>query len=141
MSILYKTQATAVGGRNGSVSTDDGLLDLQLSLPTALGGKGEATNPEQLFAAGYAACFGNAIIHTTRNKAIKIEDNDVDVTASVHLQANDKGGFDLGVALDVSLTGVDATQAEEIVALAHQVCPYSNALRGNVDVQLSIQTR
>ena len=141
MSVLYKTKATAVGGRNGTVSSDDGLLDLQLALPQALGGKGDATNPEQLFAAGYAACFGNAVIHSTRGKEVTIQDNDVAVTASVQLEPDDRGGFGLAVALAVTLTGVDQAQAEDIVAVAHQVCPYSNALRGNVKVMLSVQTR
>lgn len=141
MSALYTAKATAIGGRNGTVRSDDGLLDLQLALPSGLGGKGGATNPEQLFAAGYAACFGNAVIHATRNKETKIRDNDVEVTATVGIGPNAGGGFGLTVALDVTLAGVDQATAEEIVAEAHKVCPYSNATRGNVDVALSVQTR
>lgn len=141
MSTLYAAKATAVGGRNGTVRSDDGLVDLQLALPTALGGKGGATNPEQLFAAGYAACFGNAVIHSTRNKETKIRDNDVEVTATVGLVPNGSGGFQLAVELDVTLVGVDQAKAEEIVAAAHAVCPYSNATRGNVDVALLVHTR
>ena len=102
---------------------------------------GAATNPEQLFAAGYAACFGNAVIHATRNKETKISDNDVEVTATVGIGPGATGGFGLTVTLDVTLAGVDQAKAEEIVAEAHKVCPYSNATRGNVDVTLSTHTR
>ena len=141
MSALYTAKATAIGGRNGTVRSDDGLIDLQLALPAGLGGKGDATNPEQLFAAGYAACFGNAVIHATRNKETKISYNDVEVTATVGIGPGATGGFGLTVTLDVTLAGVDQAKAEEIVAEAHKVCPYSNATRGNVDVTLSTHTR
>jgi Ohr subfamily peroxiredoxin len=141
MSALYSTRVTAVGGRNGTVRSDDGLVDLQLALPPGLGGKGGATNPEQLFAAGYAACFGNAVIHVTRNREAKIRDNDVEVIATVGITPNGSGGFGLTVALDVTLAGVDQAKAEEFVAEAHKVCPYSNATRGNIDVSLSVHTR
>ena len=141
MSALYTAKATAIGGRNGTVRSDDGLIDLQLALPAGLGGKGDGTNPEQLFAAGYAACFGNAVIHATRNKETKISDNDVEVTATVGIGPGATGGFGLTVTLDVTLAGVDQAKAEEIVAEAHKVCPYSNATRGNVDVTLSTHTR
>ncbi|HCE5828591.1 TPA: organic hydroperoxide resistance protein [Pseudomonas aeruginosa] len=141
MSTLYTAKATAIGGRSGTVRSDDNLIDLQLALPTGLGGKGGATNPEQLFAAGYAACFGNAVIHGTRNKEVKIRDNDVEVTATVGIGPVASGGFGLTVALDVTLAGVDQAQAEEIVAAAHEICPYSNAIRGNVEVALSVHTR
>ena len=141
MSALYTAKATAIGGRNGTVRSDDGLIDLQLALPAGLGGTGDATNPEQLFAAGYAACFGNAVIHATRNKETKISDNDVEVTATVGIGPGATGGFGLTVTLDVTLAGVDQAKAEEIVAEAHKVCPYSNATRGNVDVTLSTHTR
>ncbi len=141
MSTLYSTTVAAIGGRNGTVKSGDGLLDLRLAMPGSLGGKGGATNPEQLFAAGYAACFGNAVIHVTRNREYKIEDEDVEVAATVGLVPNGSGGFALAVALDVTLAGVDQATAEAIVAEAHQVCPYSNATRGNVDVALSVKTR
>jgi Ohr subfamily peroxiredoxin len=110
-------------------------------MPNGLGGKGGATNPEQLFAAGYAACFGNAVIHVTRNKDRAIKDEDVEVAATVGLTPNGSGGFALLVALNVILTGVDQATAEAIVEQAHQVCPYSNATRGNIDVALSVKTR
>lgn len=141
MSALYTTTVIAIGGRNGTASSDDGLLNLTLSLPKELGGKGDATNPEQLFAAGYAACFGNAVIHVTRNKEQKIKDDDVKVVATVGMQPNGSGGFGLTVALDVTLAGVDQEMAEAIVAEAHKACPYSNATRGNIDVALSVYTR
>jgi osmotically inducible protein OsmC len=138
---LYSTTVDVIGGRSGTVRSADGILDLRLAVPTELGGKGGATNPEQLFAAGYAACFGNAVIHITRNQQHKIKDDDVDVAATVKLQPNGAGGFALAVALDVSLAGVDQSAAEAIVAEAHKVCPYSNATRGNVDVALTVRTR
>ncbi|MBP2297255.1 organic hydroperoxide resistance protein [Azospirillum rugosum] len=123
------------------MQSDDGLIDLQLAMPAALGGKGGATNPEQLFAAGYAACFGNAVIHVTRNKDKKIRDNDVDVAATVGMEPNGNGGFALTVALDVTIAGVDQAIAEAIVVDAHRACPYSNATRGNIDVALTVHTR
>lgn len=141
MSTLYSTTVNAIGGRNGTVHSTDDILDLQLAMPGSLGGKGGATNPEQLFAAGYAACFGNAVIHVTRNQDKKIRDNDVEVDATGGLSPTDGGGFALTVALDVTIAGVDQATAEEIVAAAHKVCPYSNATRGNIDVALSIKTR
>lgn len=141
MTTLYSTTAHAVGGRNGSVKSDDGLIDFAVAMPKALGGAGGATNPEQLFAAGYAACFGSAVIHSTRKGAVKLRDDAVDVAATVGLSPTAEGGFGLSVALEVTLEGVDQATAEEIVAAAHQICPYSNAVRGNVEVALSVKTR
>ena len=141
MKVLYSTTVDAIGGRNGAVRSADGILDLKLAIPTETGGKGGATNPEQLFAAGYAACFGSAVIHITRNRQHKINDDDVDVAATVGLTSNGAGGFALAVALDVTLAGVDQSAAEAIVAEAHKVCPYSNATRGNIDVTLTVRTR
>jgi Ohr subfamily peroxiredoxin len=141
VSALYSTKVTAVGGRNGTVRSDDNLLELKLSLPSSLGGKGGATNPEQLFAAGYAACFGNAVIHVTRNKEMKIKDDGVEVVATVGMEPNGSGGFALTAALDVTIAGVDQATAEQIVAEAHRACPYSNATRGNIDVALSVGIR
>lgn len=141
MTTLYSTTVNAVGGRGGTVRSTDGILDLNLALPNGLGGKGGATNPEQLFAAGYAACFGNAVIHVTRNKDHKIRDDAVSVAATVGLIPGVEGRFVLTVALEVTLAGVDQPTAEAIVAEAHKVCPYSNATRGNIDVELSVKTR
>lgn len=141
MNKLYATKVTAVGGRSGTVRSEDGLLDLTLALPSGLGGKGGATNPEQLFAAGYAACFENAVIHVTRNKAAKVKDDDITVVAEVGMSPNGNGGFALSVALDVAITGLDQATAEDIVQAAHAVCPYSNAVRGNIDVDITVTTR
>jgi osmotically inducible protein OsmC len=141
MSHLYTTKVTAVGGRSGTVKSEDGILDLTLAMPKELGGKGGATNPEQLFAAGYAACFENAVIHVTRAQADKVRDNDIEVVGEVGLLADGAGGFKLAVTLDVEIVGLDQAKAEEIVAQAHAVCPYSNAVKGNVDVVLNVITR
>jgi Ohr subfamily peroxiredoxin len=141
MSVLYATTVNAVGGRNGAVKSTDGFLGLKLALPAGLGGKGGATNPEQLFAAGYAACFGNAVIYISRNKETKVGDNDVEVAATVGMESNGSGGFVLTVGLVVMIAGLDQETAEAIVAEAHKVCPYSNATRGNIDVVLSVRTR
>lgn len=135
MTTLYTTKATALAGRNGRVATDDGLLDVNLSYPKALGGAGTATNPEQLFAAGYAACFSNAILHVAREAKVKIEQ--APVTAEVGIGPNEQGGFVLTVALTATLD-LPQAQALELVRMAHKVCPYSNATRGNIDVQVSI---
>ncbi|NTG50363.1 organic hydroperoxide resistance protein [Agrobacterium rhizogenes] len=140
MSTLYSTKVTAIGGRSGTVRSEDGLLDLPLALPTTMGGKGGATNPEQLFAAGYAACFENAVIHVTRNKATRVKDTDIVVVADVGLSPNGRGGFVLSVALDVVITGLDQATAEEIVQVAHATCPYSNAVKGNIDVAITVTT-
>ena len=141
MPALYSTKVTAIGGRAGTVRSQDGLLDLALALPSGLGGKGGASNPEQLFAAGYASCFGNAVIHVSRNRSVKVADNAIEVVAEVGLHANDAGGFALSVALDVAITGLDQATAEALVEEAHRVCPYSNAVRGNIDVAISVTTR
>ena len=140
MTTLYSTKAVAVGGRHGSVRTDDGLLDVQLALPTALGGNGGATNPEQLFAAGYAACFENAVIHVSRSRNARVGDKDVIVEATVGMQPNGAGGFVLTVAMAVDIGGLDQATAEEIVQAAHSACPYSNAIKGNIDVNITVTT-
>lgn len=141
MSHLYTTRVTAVGGRSGTIKSEDGILDLQLAMPKELGGKGGATNPEQLFAAGYAACFENAVIHVTRAQEDKARDNDIEVVGEVGLLPNGVGGFNLAVTLDVEIAGFDQAKAEEIVQAAHAVCPYSNAIKGNVDVKIKVSTR
>lgn len=141
MSHLYTTKVTAIGGRSGTVRSEDGILDLPLAMPKELGGKGGATNPEQLFAAGYAACFENAVIHVTRAQADKVRDDDIGVVADVGLLPNGAGGFKLAVTLDVEIAGLGQAKAEEIVHAAHAVCPYSNAVKGNVDVVLNVTTR
>ncbi|MFT6924872.1 MAG: osmotically inducible protein OsmC [Psychromonas sp.] len=135
MTALYTTSATAHAGRNGQVSTDDKKLDLALSYPKEMGGTGEATNPEQLFAAGYSACFSNALLHVARETKVAIKS--APTTATVGIGANDSNGFALTVALSVVLE-LEQAAAEELVRSAHLVCPYSNAIRGNIDVKLTV---
>lgn len=135
MTTLYTTTATASAGRNGQVTTDDNMLDLALSYPKEMGGTGEATNPEQLFAAGYSACFSNAILHVAREMKIKL--TQAPVSAEVGIGPNATGGFELTVVLAVTLE-LDDEQAQQLVKTAHQVCPYSNAVKGNIDVKLSV---
>ena len=139
VNVLYKTQAKATGGRDGFAETLDGSLKVNLSTPKELGGAGgEGNNPEQLFAAGYAACFIGAMkAVASQNKELKVP-ADAAVTSEVGIGPRDEGGFGLTVALNVSLPGLDQAKAEELVHTAHQVCPYSNATRGNIDVQLSV---
>ena len=138
MKALYVTNATATGGRDGRAATDDGKLQVKLTTPKELGGSGgEATNPEQLFAAGYAACFLSAIKYVAGQSKTKIADESA-VTASVGVGPRDDGqGFGLDVALAISLPGLDPAAAKELVAKAHIVCPYSHATRGNLDVRLT----
>lgn len=138
MKTLYETTVRAIGGRSGRIISDDGKLDMALSPPIALGGKGDETNPEQLFAAGYAACFGNAVIHVARRFDAAINDEDVGVTATVGIGPNDTGGFQLSATLEVAIAGVEQAVAEEVVQAAHAACPYSNAVRGNIDVKIGI---
>lgn len=141
MSALYQTRVAAVGGRSGTVRSEDGILELPLAMPKELGGKGGATNPEQLFAAGYAACFGNAVIHVTRAQVDKVRDGDIEVVGQVGMNSNGQGGFALSVKLEVTISGIEQDKAEEIVRTAHAVCPYSNAIKGNIDVQFVVAVR
>ncbi|MRG54750.1 peroxiredoxin, Ohr subfamily [Phyllobacterium sp. YR620] len=139
MSILYTTRATATGGRDGSAKSEDGRLEVTLSTPKELGGNGAGgTNPEQLFAAGYSACFLGAIKFVASQRKVKIsEETAVTATVGIGPRADGKG-FGLDVALAITMPGVDATQAREIVDAAHIVCPYSEATRSNLDVRLSV---
>jgi Ohr subfamily peroxiredoxin len=133
MNVLYTAQATATGGREGRVRSSDGALNLDLAIPKELGGPGGvATNPEQLFAAGFAACFENAIRLVARRRKMPI--GQASVTARVGIGPSDNGGYQLEVELHAQLPDLDRDTAQEIVEAAHQVCPYSNAVRGNVDV-------
>ena len=136
--VLYKTQAKATGGRDGTASTLDGALNVKLSTPKELGGGGGAgNNPEQLFAAGYAACFIGAMKAVSMQGGPKVP-ADASVTSTVGIGPRSEGGFGLDIALEVSLPGLAHADAEALVAKAHQVCPYSNATRGNVDVRLTV---
>jgi osmotically inducible protein OsmC len=135
--VLYTAEATTTGGRaHGHGRTSDGMLDVQLRTPPELGGEGGGTNPEQLFAVGYAACFEGAIGAVGRRE--KVEVGDVSIDSRVTLMPTSERGFLLGVELDVTLPQVeDDAQAARIVAAAHLVCPYSNATRGNIEVKLT----
>ncbi|WNJ18357.1 organic hydroperoxide resistance protein [Pontibacter sp. G13] len=136
MKQLFQTKATAIGGRNGHVRSEDGVIDMDVRIPTMMGGEGGAfTNPEQLFAAGYAACFDNALIHVARLQKVQVQ---TETTATVGLAMNADQTFALTVALAVKLEGVDAEVAQQLVNKAHATCPYSNAIRGNVDVQIEV---
>lgn len=136
--VKYSTQATANGGRDGRSRTADGALDVTLSTPKELGGAGgPGNNPEQLFAAGYAACFLGAMKFVAAQDRRKVPD-DATVTATVGIGPRSEGGFGITAALAISLPGWDKAEAEALVAKAHQVCPYSNATRGNVDVGLTV---
>ncbi|MCE9934320.1 organic hydroperoxide resistance protein [Aeromonas salmonicida] len=137
MKTLYRTQAIAQAGRNGEVHTQDNSLQLALALPTALGGNGKGNNPEQLLAAGYAACFSNALIHVAQKLGTPL--SSAPVTAGVELLALADGRFNFAITLDVALAAAQpeqTAQAEQIVRLAHQTCPFSNAMRGNVVTRL-----
>ncbi|MFD0982295.1 organic hydroperoxide resistance protein [Tropicimonas aquimaris] len=135
---LYETKATATGGRDGRATSSDGELDVALTSPKALGGPGgSGTNPEQLFAAGYAACFLSALKYQANLKKIDVSD-DASIKATVGIGPGDGEGFALEVALEISLPGLQRDVAEALVQKAHTVCPYSNATRGNIDVTLSI---
>ena len=131
---MYVATATAVGGREGHVKSSDGLIDMDLKKPKEMGGPGGATNPEQLFAAGYSACFNSAINHVALLKRIRT--GEVSVTVSVGIDKNDSGGFKLSARIDANIPGVTPEVAKELVEQAHTVCPYSNATRGNIEVEL-----
>lgn len=138
MKILYTAKASATGGRDGRAASDDGLLDVALAPPKEMGGKGGATNPEQLFAAGYSACFVGAMKFVGQRDKIAVP-ADVSVTAQVGIGPRDDGeGFGLVVDLTVNLPGVDKAAAEDLVARAHRVCPYSHATRGNIQVTTTL---
>src|SRR5215203_7242823 len=135
--ILYTAVATSVGdARNGHVRSSDGHIKTDVRIPVEMGGAGGATNPEQLFAAGYAACFHSAL-QLVAGKA-KMDVTDSEVVADVSIGANGVGGFGLAVQLEIALPALDRVEAEKLVEQAHQVCPYSNATRGNVEVTLTV---
>jgi osmotically inducible protein OsmC len=135
--VLYTAEATVTGGRAaGHGRTDDGALDVQLRSPKEMGGEGGGTNPEQLFAVGYAACFESALGVVGRRQRLEV--GDVSIDSRVSLLPTEDRGFSLAVTLDVTLPQVtDPEQATRLVAEAHQVCPYSNATRGNIEVTLT----
>jgi lipoyl-dependent peroxiredoxin len=137
MKTLYVAEALATGeGRDGHGRTSDGRLDLDLAIPTEMGGSGNGTNPEQLFAVGYAACFHSALLLVARKEKADVSDSAVG--ARVSIGPNDEGGFGLAVELEVTLPNVDHDTAVALTEKAHHVCPYSNATRGNIEVTLTV---
>ena len=136
--ILYSTRATATGGRDGKARTDDGAFEVALATPKELGGNGRGNNPEQLFAAGYAACFLSAMKFVGTQGTHARLPNDASVSATVGIGPREDKGFGLAVTLDIALPGLDRAAAEALVAEADTVCPYSHAVRGNIAVTLVI---
>jgi Ohr subfamily peroxiredoxin len=137
MKVIYTAAATATGGRNGHVKSDNGILDLQVRAPKAMGGSSdEYTNPEQLFAAGYAACFDSALNHVIRLQ--KVKTGETSVTAKVSIGSIANGAFGLAVELAVNISEVSIEEAQQLAERAHQVCPYSNATRNNIEVTLTV---
>jgi lipoyl-dependent peroxiredoxin len=139
VTVIYKTHATATGGRDGSAKSDDGSVDVKLVVPKEMGGPGGVgANPEKLFAAGYSACFLGAMKAVSKDTGVSVP-SDTTVTATVGIGPRSEGGFGITADLSISMPGVDRADAERLVAAAHQVCPYSNATRGNVDVGLTVE--
>ncbi|WP_366816675.1 organic hydroperoxide resistance protein [Nocardioides sp.] len=137
MTPIYTASAVSTGdARNGHVQSTDGLIDADVRIPKEMGGAGGATNPEQLFAAGYAACFHSAL-KLVAGKA-KVDMTDSEVVADVSIGDNGQGGFGLAVQLEVTIPGTDTATAQQLAEQAHQVCPYSNATRGNIEVKLTV---
>jgi osmotically inducible protein OsmC len=133
---LYTAEATVTGGRAGHARSSDGLLEVDLRVPESMGGPGGGTNPEQLFAAGYAACFQSALGTVARRQ--KVDTGDSTVRAHVSIGTIGGGAYSLAVTLEISIPQVDKDRARELAEAAHAVCPYSNATRGNIDVQLVV---
>ncbi|HWF23210.1 MAG TPA: organic hydroperoxide resistance protein [Acidimicrobiales bacterium] len=134
--VLYTAEASTTGGRDGHARSSDGVLDVDVRVPEAMGGKGGGTNPEQLFAAGYAACFQSALGVVSRRQ--KVDSSGSTVTGKVSIGTIDGGAFGLAVELDVTIPGVDADTAQGLADAAHLVCPYSNATRGNIEVTINV---
>lgn len=134
--IAYTAHAHTTGGRDGRSTTDDRQLDVRLALPTVMGGDGQGTNPEQLFAAGYSACFMSALKHVAQQRQIRLPaDAAIDAAVAIGPVA---GGFGLAVRMRIQLPGIAHQTARELVDAAHQICPYSNATRGNIVVDLQL---
>lgn len=137
--MVYTAHAQATGGRDGVAKTDDGKLDVKLDSPPAMGGGGNGTNPEQLFAAGYAACFIGSMKFVANTQKIALPaDTAIDADVSFGPLANGAKGFGIAVGMKIHVPGMDKAQAEKLVGEAHEICPYSNATRGNIDVTLSV---
>ena len=138
MKAIYTTKATVTGGRAGKAKSSDGNLDIELSVPKEFGGPGgKGTNPEQLFAAGYAACFESAMRH--RANLRKIEAGDASIDSKVHLYQKEEGGFKLGVEFDITMPSfTDPAAIQDLLEDTHRTCPYSNATRGNIEVKINV---
>ena len=137
MKTLYSAKVTTEGGRKGRTISDDGILDLQLSMPKSLGGEGgDYTNPEQLFAAGYSACFGSALEMVAKNANVDL--GDYNVTVTIDLGQNEDEELDLSAILDIYIPDIDVETGEDLINEAHEVCPYSRATRDNIDVTLNL---
>ncbi|PZF64622.1 organic hydroperoxide resistance protein [Curtobacterium sp. MCPF17_047] len=137
MDVLYTAEALSTGeGRNGKVQISNSTLELDMAIPKEMGGSGAGANPEQLFAAGYAACFHSALQGVARAQKVKVADSSVG--GRVQIGPNGQGGFQLAVMLEVVIPGMDHDQAQALADAAHQVCPYSNATRGNIDVTITV---
>ena len=137
MKTLYTTSVTAIGGRNGKVKSENGVLEVEVKSPKALGGSSDDfANPEMLFAAGYSACFDSALNRVI--KLSKIETGETTVTVKVGIGQIENGGFGLEVELHANIPGVSIEEAQSLIEKAHQVCPYSNATRGNIEVKLTV---
>lgn len=135
MTLLATEQAAATAGREGQATSNDGKIDLKLSPP---GSNGPGTNPEQLFAAGYAACFGQAVKAMAKEHGVSIDESALKIDATVRLNKSEDGGFYIDATLDATIAGASAEDAQKLVEAAHQICPYSKATRGNIDVTLKV---
>lgn len=138
---LYQIGMSLYGGRNGTIRSDDDMLELPYARPELLGGEGGRTNSDQLFAAGYAICFSAAIIQVTDAQTLRVRDSDVEVIAQVDVILDDRSGSRFSVTLEVTIAGLDQATANAVVAAAHRVCPYSNAIKGNIDVWFLVTVR
>ncbi|MCA8933525.1 MAG: organic hydroperoxide resistance protein [Rhodospirillaceae bacterium] len=137
VNVVYSTQARATGGRDGQSGTLDGAVNVTLAVPKEMGGNGKGVNPEQLFATGYAACFLGAMKFVASQGSTKVP-AETTVTSTVGIGPRSEGGFGLEIALEIDLPGVDRAEAQALIEQAHQVCPYSNATRNNIDVKLTL---
>ena len=137
--VVYTAHATATGGREGVAKSDDGKLEVNFDTPEEMGGKGQGTNPEQLFAAGYAACFIGALKFVASTQKIRIPDQtSIQSTVTFGPRAEGAKGYNIGVQMAISIPGFEKAEAERLVREAHEICPYSNATRNNVDVELTV---
>lgn len=138
---LYQTRVSATGGRSGTIRSDDDVLELPYAVSARLEGEAGGTNSDQLFAAGYATSFSAAVIQVTNAQTLQVRDSDVEVTAQVDVILDDRSGSRFSVTLEVTIAGLDQATANAVVTAAHNVCPYSNAIKGNIDVWFLVTVR